>query len=297
MKSIRALLSGIVDYAGLFPPAKLEMAPAVRDYAQYGEGGMAWMLGRFVLPAARLEEFEAAAGKLLPPPGRPAWPLSALAAGDLAETARLVEAFRARRAGSGAEITSLESRISDPAGIRDALAAAPEGVELFFELPAHDDPAPALEALAGTVARAKIRTGGVTGDAFPTADQLLRFILACTRAGVPFKATAGLHHPLRGEYRLTYEPDSPSGTMFGFLNVFLAAAFARAGRLDETALLRLLEESDPSSLEFDDEGAGWHGERLSLAELARSRGSLALSYGSCSFTEPVEELRALGLLS
>ena len=86
---------------------------------------------------------------------------------------------------------------------------------------------PRLAVLSAAGARAKVRTGGVTEGAFPASHALARFIQSCADAGVPFKATAGLHHPLRGEYRLTYEPGSPHGMMFGFLNVFLAAAFAR----------------------------------------------------------------------
>ena len=97
-------------------------------------------------------------------------------------------------------------------------------------------PAPLVAAIARRGGRAKMRTGGVTAEAFPTAAQVLRFLRACTEARVPFKATAGLHHPLRAEYRLTYAPDSPRGTMFGFLNVFLTAVLLRHGLSDKDAL-------------------------------------------------------------
>ena len=102
-----------------------------------------------------------------------------------------------------------------------------------------------LAAVRRLGGRAKVRTGGVTRDAFPTTSDLIRFLRRCVRAGLPFKATAGLHHPLRAEYRLTYAPDSPAGVMFGFLNLFLATAFLRAG-MEETEAARLLEERSPT---------------------------------------------------
>ncbi len=144
--------------------------------------------------------------------------------------------------------------------------------------------------------RAKIRTGGVTPDAFPTPARVARFLVAAADAGVTVKATAGLHHPLRGEYRLTYAADSPRGTMFGFLNVFLAAAFVREG-LRGADVERLLEVRDAAELVFDEDGIRWRGHTLSAEDLRRARQLGACSYGSCSFAEPVEDLHTLGLLT
>ena len=297
MQSLRALLTGTVDYAGLFPPAGLDMGSAVRRYAEHRRSAQAWMLGRFVVPAARLDEFAAAARSELPGPAERPWPLSALAGEDLAGA---VERIVAHRAGStlddGIRISAVEMKAARADEIEHALNMVPDDLELFCELPAAEEPAPLIEALAGTRGRAKIRTGGITADAFPTPLELARFIAACARAGVPFKATAGLHHPVRGVYRLTYAEDSASGTMFGFLNLFLAAAVAASRRPDETVLLPLLEEGNAATFRFDANGAAWRGERLSLADLERARRSLALSYGSCSFVEPVQGLQALGLL-
>lgn len=299
MNSLRILLSGLVDYAGLFPPAGLDMDTAVRNYAAYRDGAQAWVLGRFVVPAARLDEFEASAAGLLPGSAVEPWPLSVLAGENAGDALRRIEAFRDRHQGRGARVASVELKARDDgpilAGLPE-LPEMPEGVELFVELPARRNPGPLVLDLGARGARAKIRTGGVTGDAFPTAAEVARFIAACARARVPFKATAGLHHPVRGEYRLTYEKNSPCCTMFGFLNVFLAAAFARAGWLEEEGLVPLLLESDPDSFSFDDDGAAWLGERMGLEDLRRSRETFALSYGSCSFTEPVEDLDRLHLL-
>jgi hypothetical protein len=116
---------------------------------------------------------------------------------------------------------------------------------------------------------------------------------------VPAKATAGLHHPLRGHYRLTYDDASPAGTMFGFLNVFLAATLLASGGSRTDALL-LLEESNAANIEVNDLHVGWRGpETMATFDrvlLQRVRHTVLTSFGSCSFMEPVEESRALGLV-
>src|SRR6185436_15978516 len=114
------------------------------------------------------------------------------------------------------------------------LARIPGYLQPYIEIPVSGDPAPLATAVGRAGGRLKVRTGGVTADAFPSAADLARFLRAAVQAGVPFKATAGLHHPLRAEYRLTYEPGSACGTMFGFLNLFLATAFVSAG-MDDAA--------------------------------------------------------------
>jgi hypothetical protein len=112
---------------------------------------------------------------------------------------------------------------------------------------------------------------------------------------VPFKATAGLHHPVRSVHRLTYQPDSPSATMHGFLNVFLAAAFLRVG-MDLQLAVELMNEQLASAFHFDSDGLLWREHRLGLDDISAARRDFAISFGSCSFTEPVDDLRMLGLL-
>ena len=295
-RSVEALLAGIVDYAGLFPPAGLPMAEAVAEYAQYRSGVERWMLGRFVLAAGALGELRRAL-TLLPEGARGAgaWRLSALAGPDVAADARRIAEFNARHR-DAAVVDAVEVRAATPEEVDRALDALPPGLEVYVEVPVADDPAPLVERVAARGARAKVRTGGVTADAFPTPEQVARFLAACERAGVPFKATAGLHHPVRAEYRLTYEPESPRGRMFGFLNVFLAAAALRAG-LPEPDLLAILEEGDPAAFRFDDGGAEWRGRRIPTEAIAETRRGRAIAFGSCSFKEPVEELRGLRLLA
>jgi len=100
---------------------------------------------------------------------------------------------------------------------------------------------------------------------------------------------------LRSMHRFTYSPESPSGLMHGFLNVFLAAAFLRAGM--ETGLaVQLLAEQSSRAFHIDLDGVGWREHRLSRDEIAAARRKFAISFGSCSFTEPIEDLRSLHLL-
>jgi hypothetical protein len=141
----------------------------------------------------------------------------------------------------------------------------------------------------------KVRTGGLSAEAFPNLDDLARFIRLCVEQRAPFKATAGLHHALRGNYKFTYDNDSASGMMLGFLNLFLATAFARFD-LDETEIRDLLAETTAAAFSFDEEGVQWRRHRLTLKQLELARQQIIMAFGSCSFTEPLAELKALNLL-
>ena len=298
--ALTSFLTGIVDYAGLFPPASLDMPSAVKAYAEYLHHPSSTMLGRFVVPVARLQEFGEAAHPFLPrgetsTPPNP-WILSVLIGPDA--TADIQESLKFNcRHWSGSElghamIDSVEIKASSIAEIGASMSRMPKQFRPFFEIPLDSDPAPLIAEIKRTGACAKIRTGGVTPEAFPSPSEVARFIKRCQEASVPFKATAGLHHPIRGPYTLTYAPHAPHGTMFGYLNVFLSAAFAWNGA-DEPFLLQLLEERDPSTFTINEYGLSYHGATLPHSALRAAREQFALSFGSCSFLEPVEELATL----
>lgn len=286
--SLRPLLSGLIDYAGLFPPAGLPIGAAAATYAAERAGRDAWALARMIVPAARLGEL--AATGALAAPAEP-WPISALLGPDLAADLAAVAAFNAAHAGR-ARVDAVELKLADAAPLLSGELALPAGLTGYVELPAAGDPRPALARLAELGLRAKLRCGGVTADAFPAPAALARLLGACAAAGVPFKATAGLHHPLRGRYRLTYAPDSPRAPMYGFLNLLLATGAARAGA-GEAALADLLLEEDPAALAWHGDGVAWRGLRLSAAELAELRRSGLIAIGSCSFREPLDEAAQL----
>lgn len=298
-RSIGLLLEGLIDYAGLFPPAQLDMQAAVRNFAEYRAGRDAWALGRFIVPSARLDEFEGAAAALFPRERDASpWAISMLGSEDPAHDAEQIFAFNERHAQAAVGrvvIDMLEVKASDVAGLERAVRSAPGGVITYVEIPLTPDPTDLISAVAFHDARAKVRTGGVTAAAVPPAGELARFIRIAADQGVPFKATAGLHHPVRGSYPLTYERGSQVAPMFGFLNVFLAAAFAQE-EMSIAEIETLLTETDAAAFEFGDRGIRWGARHADLDALARLRTRVALGFGSCSFTEPLEELRGLGLL-
>ena len=300
--ALRTLVSGIVDYAGLFPPASLNMCEAVANYASYRSSADAWMLGRFVVPVARLDEWTAAMTAL----DRTAlgtWHgsrLSVLLSGEFAREAKELATFNAAEP-YGVRIDVAEARTGSSDAVLATAAAMPDDVMLYCELPYRDDPLVLVQAARAASVRAKIRTGGVTPDAFPLPAEIVRFLRRCTEVGVTAKATAGLHHPLRGEYRLTYAPDAIRGTMYGYLNVFLCATALRDGASDAvaTAILLLTDSAALTVLggsvriTMRPSVDGRDVVELSHPALEAMRQSGVVAFGSCSFREPVDELEAL----
>ncbi|MGE0132196.1 MAG: hypothetical protein AB7U82_29290 [Blastocatellales bacterium] len=291
--STQALLTGLIDYAGLFPPAALDMQSAARNYAAYRKGEYVWILGRFILPVARLEEFEQTAANHLGQDGEP-WRLSALSGGDLKSDLEKIAEFNERNS-RRVVIDAMEIKAERAADIERSMEIMPSTLTPYFEIPIAHDPADLIKIISALGARVKARTGGVTAESFPSALSLASFIKICADEDAPFKATAGLHHPLRSVNRLTYEPDSESALMHGFLNVFLAAAFAQNG-LSVERLAEMLEERSPEAFQFDSGSVTWRGEMVVRGQLRNTRSLLAIAFGSCSFEEPIEDLKRIGLL-
>ena len=314
---LRAFLSGLIDYAGLFPPARLGLDEAVPNFAAYRQSRDAWMLGRFICPASRLPDL--APYTDLFEPGDP-FPVSVLGTGGSDAEAFLqnlradfdaVRAFEAEHEGR-VRPDLLEVRLPDAvaeAGA-DAVAALLERVRdlaqekdaaferMHFEAGFVGDwrrtVSGAVTALArhsgGSPVGFKVRCGGVTPDAFPTPEQVAFVIARCRDARVPFKATAGLHHPVR------HFDHQIGAMMHGFLNVFGAGVLAHALELSEAAIRQVLRAESVKAFAFDETGFAFQDLRISAEQVAEARETFALSYGSCSFDEPREDLRAAGLL-
>ncbi|HBS27974.1 MAG TPA: hypothetical protein DEB06_00645 [Phycisphaerales bacterium] len=322
---LRILMTSLVDYAGLFPPAALDMRTTLQNWARYASGDLSWMLGRLIVPVARLPELARAIEAIGGGPKPSAedyvepWRLSAIVGEDLDLDIERVFEFNRTHAGEsigadpqgdpehddelltptgggGIVIDAIEVKASSAREIDLAMRVVPEQLEPYFEIPITGDVRGLVAAMAGTGARAKVRTGGVTPEMIPAPKAVARFLSACAAADVPFKATAGLHHPMRAEYPLTYEPNCPRGVMFGFLNVFIAAALLKTGAVNESESADVLEERRPGAFVFTGAGVTWRDRRIDNARLARVRESFAVSFGSCSFDEPVADLRQAGLL-
>ena len=289
--SLRALVARVVDYAGLFPPAALSMREAVARQADYLQSADAWLLGRFVVPVSRLTDMvEAAASQVTI--GMPPWRLSVLIDDVTTDAARIRDFSHAH--GARFVIEAVEGRAASADEIERMVGAFAPELERYVELPHHDDPRALLESVRRTGGRAKLRTGGVTPGAFPSAAQIARFIARCAESGVAFKATAGLHHAVHGAYPLTYEIDAASTPMFGFLNLFAASALAEAGR-PEPEIVSLLEEPRGAAFAFDADGMRWRDHVVPIDRIVHARRTLAIAFGSCSFEEPRDELRTLAL--
>jgi hypothetical protein len=283
----RAAFRALIDYAGLFPPAQRSMNDAQSEYRTARGGSHAWMLGRFIIPASQLIEVSALEG-----------PFSVIADGAPA-TLEAVAALQE----SGAPIGALEiplpkhvtfDRVADALdALREAITSARlDPVPIFVEIPRTErwpEIVPrAMTALRSRGFGAKLRCGGVTAGAFPTVDEVAEFVAHAVENGVPFKATAGLHHPVR-------HLDKASGfTMHGFLNIIAAAAFA--ARVERDTLVRIVAEENADAFVFDDSSFAWRDERIGDAQLQKVRSDVFVSYGSCSFVEPINDLTALGLL-
>ncbi len=296
MDPVSILTAGMVDYAGLFPPAALPMRSALENYASYFSGPDSPSLGRFIVPVERIDELEVAASDLFPRAGdaRP-WAISVLAHADVESVLARVQAFNAEHQtadGNEAIIDTLEIKFEMLGELEASEIFRTHSMNVFVELSLADDLEDGIAAIQKAGVFAKIRTGGVTPTAFPAAADVVRFLRECCKAGVAFKATAGLHHPLRASYPLTYDSGCGSATMFGFLNVFLGAALMWGGA-DEATVARLIGETDPDSLSFADEAITWRDEVIAAGTIQQSRRYFATSFGSCSFREPVDELKSL----
>ena len=295
------LLRDLIDYAGLFPPASLAMAMSVASYDSYLRSEWRWVLGRFIVPVARLAEFEEEFAGLPTPTdstGLTCWRLSVLSGSDVAADVARIRVFNARMAtsssGRRAIVESVEVKVATPEEVKRLSGIIPAEFATYFEFPMSSCRR-CIAAVAGCGRRAKIRTGGETADKFPAPESVIEFIRLCAAAHVPFKATAGLHHPLRSVHRFTYQPESASGIMHGFVNVFLAAAFLRA-RMEAQLAVQLIEERSAEAFRFDLDGVSWRQHRLGRHEIAAARQGFAVSFGSCSFTEPIDDLKSLRLL-
>jgi len=326
--AIRAFLTGLIDYAGLFPPARLDLDTALDNYAGYRLGDDSWMLGRFIIPASRLEEL-APHGETMAAADSPyrfsvlvgGGPTSAESLSKSYEEAGYIDSF-CRRHGEAVHVQVIESCLSaDVACSEDGkfvceylnvlcgtLADTARGGDLFLEIPTSPDRNASLGAVldgvvsieqhgvAGGPAAAfarlglKLRCGGLEAASFPSVKQVARYLIAARERGVPMKCTAGLHHPLR------HLDASMDAWAHGFLNLFGAGLLTHASGLNERRLVECLEDEDATNFRFDNAGFHWRDQRVGTGDIERLRQDAVVSFGSCSFDEPREDLRELGML-
>lgn len=298
MSALNELLDEIVDYAGLFPPAGLDLKTVVENYHRYQQSEARWMLARLIVPAGRLGELlETTRSLALVSP----WHISALVPGidapddALKKSIESIVDFNAVQEQFVVDAIEVKCPLAEHAA--QIAALVPETIRAFLEVPHQDDPEQHLLAIKSTEsAFAKIRTGGVTEDLIPSVDEVARFIYQCGQNNVGLKATAGLHHPVRNEFNLTYEADSPRGTMHGFLNVFVSTLFAFVGA-EQELIKQILRSESINNFSFTAGQVQFGDHVIEMDQVREIRRNKAISFGSCSFEEPVSDLRALGFES
>jgi hypothetical protein len=315
MSSLNALFEGMIDYAGLFPPAELPMEEAFATYVEHRRTGNGWMLARFVCPAPRLEELEEQLSTT-----NEDTPLSVAVLGrggdtleafleSVREDAASISAFADRHEGRVVADT-FEVKLPAAGGaavaVNDAAIAlnhrTARAVTPFFETPMVGDWRQLLPAAAAATRDAdrqaegayrvglKIRCGGLEASAVPEPMAVAAAIAICRSVGVPLKATQGLHHPFRRH-------DDTLGTeAHGFVNLFVASILAWAHDLPVAQLTHLIAETDRDAFTLTDEKIGWRDWVVGADEVEVSRKRLLTSFGSCSFSEPCDDLRAAGLI-
>lgn len=314
--SLHALLAGAIDYAGVFPPARLDLAAAAANYAGYRQSSDRWLLGRFCCPAERLADL----ARLELAEVRE-FPLTAIAAGAANSDEFMRTMDLADVSGSPLKIECFEARLPDDAQqqpelatvtrLLHALVAGPLAADLsvrhvFLEVPVGDDRAviddaralhAAIAAAADYNASAasrqcsaglKLRTGGTTAAGFPHAGELARALCACRDAHMPWKATAGLHHPLARDCAQLHV------RMHGFVSLHVAAILAAVHQLDASTVEQILADEHADSFEFTDELLRWRDLQATSEQVAAARERSLVSFGSCDFAGPGRELRELG---
>lgn len=264
--ALRESLRGALDYAGLFPPASIPLEQAISNYAAYRESEHRDFLGSFVCPGTRLAEMES----LLPGGGE--WPLAVVGGASLVRDFETVIEFNRRMQGV-AQIRSYELSIDGINPIPGGLKTMQRyGVRVYLEGPWSGA---GMESVKYLGLQAQLRMGGLEQTAFPTSAVVAAWLRKDAELELPFRASAGLQHPVRCTRFLNYEPDSATARMHGFLNLAAATAAAKEGGPVE----RLLESEEPGEL------LPWLG-----------RHELLQSIAACSFEEQVAELQDLRLI-
>jgi hypothetical protein len=284
MTAIEALLDGLIDYAGMYPPSGLDLPVALRNYESYSRSGYKYALGRLIIDAKRIDELRHLKGD-----GFRKIPLSAIAPTntDWDSLLRLIDA--------GVRIETVEAKPEDPSQIECIIRRLPPGVAVYFEVPSNCQSPTLIDAICASGARAKLRMGGVIESAFPSSESTVKMIQSFSERHLMFKATAGLHHPLRSRHPLTYNSDSQLAMMHGFVNLFCAAALIHYGG-DEEDATSILNETDRDAWRISPEEITWRSFHWGVEQTREVRQEFFVSFGSCSFTEPIEDLEAMGCL-
>ena len=318
--TLNAFIKNIIDYAGLFPPAKLPLNIAFENYKNYKTSVNNTFLSRFICPAGKLPELE----NILKDKSEIYTDISISvlsSSGDNLE--KFTENFKEdlkswkdfhKNFKDFVKTNSLEVRIPDDIIIShdheklseilnyisgEIFNTLGQNVFIFCECLISKDWNEDFKFLINGISDHnltennsgfKLRTGGVTANAFPDSEIIAFAIKENLDRAVPMKCTAGLHHPFR-------HFDNEIGTMMhGFVNVFGAGIIAMRHNISHSELLKILNDENPENFIFTDEYFSWDKYKISVEDTELARNKFMISFGSCSFDDPVNDLKALNLL-
>ncbi len=297
----------LIDYAGLFPPANLSLEDAITNYANHKNSENAWMLGPFVLPVTQLKQldihmhlFSAEKPLTLSVVGRKSsseTECNIHFQDDINEISAAIKHYK-----HSAKVEMLEIPLPRNVPSLDLIAEIANGAKKFNvhafcevlligEWKKHVSDT--LDAIAAHNSSneswigVKLRTGGIKAEMFPSPEQVAFVIAACRDRNLPLKFTAGLHHPVR-MYR-----DEVGTKMYGFLNIFVAGMLAHTQYLDVREIEAILADENSNSFSFSKDHLAWRDLRIASKEIQKLRKEALLSFGSCSFDEPRDELMEL----
>lgn len=323
MKAFKSFMNGIIDYAGMFPPANLELKPAFQNYLNYISSDDEWMMDKFV---CSMKSFGTIADtntdvykllknytserrvsfSLLLTGGKTAKEFLKSFETDLKQVNDFI-------GNNDVEINSFEVKIPNELfdkfntnalkiffkDYRDMLNSFDkQESSVFFEPPVNDNYKFVFEKFAHTAAEIidenrkgfKLRTGGITPELFPSTEQVSFALKTCRDNKVRFKATAGLHHPVR------HYNDSVSTKMHGFLNIFGAGVLAYSNLLSLKEINEIIQDEHSVSFVFTEDKFKWNDIPADADSITNARKEFVNSFGSCSFDEPKDDLKNLNLL-
>jgi len=258
----------ILDYAGMFPPAKLALADALENFQEYQHHEHAGYLSRFVIPVGQVPDL----------PCSTPFPLTVLV--KPAEINASLQELKADSIEVPWDEHSLNLLYNSFPG------------KIFIELDWRKPYEAQMAILSKNAPRfgVKLRTGGVTPESIPPSKAIAEFLLSAAQHKLPLKATAGLHVPVPND-----DPEM-GARMHGFLNFFCAGFLAYRGRGDREAITNVLEDFSYEDFSFGEHSMRCGSFEFSKQEIEQLRSRWLLSFGSCSFLEPIEHLKNHGLI-
>ena len=331
-ESLRTFMNGLVDYAGLFPPADLPLDKAINEYFEQLKSDNSAMLSRFIIPISKLNDLDdfiplfSDIGSLR---------LSVLGGGGKTDDEYLskikqnitnINEYRGKHSDK-IQIDVIECKMATNSPSKSTMQEATTLLnenELthyheFTELPdvginysTNEDESSWNEVIVPTVeliskmkgAGVKLRCGGVVKEAFPSVEQVAAMIQTCVLAKAPMKFTAGLHHPIR------HFADEYDEFMHGFINTFGAGIFATTfptpKNLQEkyrmfTLLSHMIDDQNAENFSFTNDSMIWKVRddrdtefEIDTEKIEKVREKGMISYGSCSFQDPIDDLTQLG---